>query len=101
MNSRVSSGSKDKDIVEDETEKFGRQLPKSVALVHEFVVLPRSHSCSVGMRSRFCWALANNCVGCRVKSGHHHPRTQLELHPETLSLNHDWVTTAPIICTMT
>ena len=92
VNSRVSSGTKDKDILEDETEEFRRQLSKSVAPVQEFVVLPHSNVCSVGMRSRFCWALANNCVGCRVKSGHHHP--QLELHPETLSLNRDWVTTA-------
>ena len=86
MNSRVSTGCKDKDIVEDETEEFGRQPSKSVDPVQEFVVLPHSNVCSVGRRSRFCWALANNFVECRIMSGHH---PQLELHPETLSLNRE------------
>ena len=40
MNSRISSGSKGKVVVEDGTDKFGHQLPKSVAPVQEFVVLP-------------------------------------------------------------
>ena len=86
MNSRVSSGSEDKDIVEDETEEFGRQLSKSVDPVQEFMVLPHSNVYSVGRRSRFCWALAKNFVECRIMSGHH---PQLELHPETLSLNRE------------